>query len=253
MSNSNRTAIVTGSSTGIGRAIAVRLLESEYNVVINYSSHDSAAFAALEACQRVNRDRVVMEKADVSIAADAHRLVRRAVSEFGTLDVLINNAARVIDRPFLEMTEVDWDTVVDVGMKGAFLCSQVAVRHMLEQEGGGVILNIGASTGINARRNGINTCASKAGLMIMTQCIALELGPKIRVNTIIPGLTVTGETERRFGLHDPAVRSEREAAIPMRRIGQPEDVAAAVMLALSEDANFISGQKIVVNGGQYMW
>ncbi|HVB45356.1 MAG TPA: SDR family oxidoreductase [Streptosporangiaceae bacterium] len=248
-----RTAIVTGSSTGIGKAIALRLLESGYNVVINYSSDDSAASATLTECQQLSRRRVVMEKGDVSIAADVQRLVQRAVTEFGTLDILINNAARVADKPFMEMAEADWDTVIDVGMKGAFLCSQAAAQQMLGQENGGIILNIGASTGISARRNGINTCASKAGLMIMTQCMALELGPRIRVNTIIPGLTRTAETERRFSLNDSATRAEREATIPLRRIGQPADVAGAVMLALSDDAGFITGQKIVVNGGQYMW
>ena len=151
------------------------------------------------------------------------------------------------------MTENEWDSVVDVSMKGAFLCSQAAARQMLSQDDGGTILNIGASTRITARRNGINTCASKAGLMIMTQCLALELSPKIRVNTIIPGLTVTAETERRFSLDDPSVRSQREGAIPLQRLGQPADVAAAVMLMLSDDAGFITGQKLVVNGGQYMW
>ena len=252
MSRSTRTAIITGSSSGIGRAIAIRMLRSGYNVVINYSSDYDPASRTLMDCQQISRQHVVMEKADVSIADDAQRLVRRAVSEFGALDVLVNNAARVADRPFLEMTEADWDSVVDVGMKGAFLCSQSAARQMLSQEDGGVILNIGASTGITARRNGVNTCASKAGLMIMTQCLALELGPKIRVNTIVPGLTLTPETERRFGLRDPAIRSEREGAIPLGRIGRPEDVASAVMLALSDEAAFITGQKITVDGGQFM-
>jgi NAD(P)-dependent dehydrogenase (short-subunit alcohol dehydrogenase family) len=206
----------------------------------------------LAECEQISSC-VLIQKADVSKCDEAARLVHRAVDEFGRLDVLINNAARVADKPVLEMTENEWDSVVDVSMKGAFLCSQAAARQMLGQDDGGTILNIGASTGITARRNGINTCASKAGLMIMTQCLALELSPKIRVNTIIPGLTVTAETERRFSLDDPAVRSQREGAIPLQRIGQPTDVAAAVMLMLSDDAGFITGQKLVVNGGQYMW
>lgn len=231
----------------------MRMLRTGYNVVINHSTDGGHGFRSMMDFKKIAHEHVVMEAADVSIADDAQRLVRRAVSEFGALDVLVNNAARVADKPFLEMTEEDWDAVVKVGMKGAFLCSQAAARQMLSQEDGGVILNIGASTGITARRNGVNTCASKAGLMMMTQCLALELGPRIRVNTIIPGLTVTAETERRFGLNDPAVRSERERAIPLRRIGQPDDVANAVMLALSDDARFVTGQKIVANGGQYMW
>jgi 3-oxoacyl-[acyl-carrier protein] reductase len=252
MDNIVGAAVVTGSSTGIGKALAIRLLRAGYAVVLNYSSNDSRAAATLAECKEIN-PHVVIEKADVSNPADSSRLTRRSIDEFGSLDVLINNAAHVIDRPILEMSEGDWDRVVDVNLKGAFLCSQQAARQMLEQEGGGVILNIGASTGIRGRRNGVNTCASKAGLMVMTQCLALELGPKIRVNTIIPGLTLTDETERRFGLDDPEIRHAREAAIPLQRLGRPEDVADIVMLMLSDAARFISGQKVVVDGGQNMW
>lgn len=251
MPHARRTAIVTGSSSGIGKAIAIRLLRSGYNAVLNYSADHERAERTLAECRAINKH-VSLVKADVGNASDAASLVRQAVAEFGSLDVLVNNAARVADGPALDMTEDDWDRVVDVNMKGAFLCSQQAARHMLTQDSGGVILNIGASTGIRARRNGINTCASKAGLMIMTQCLALELSPKVRVNTIIPGLTVTSETEDRFGLADPVTRSMREETIPLKRLGQPEDVADAVMLMLAAESRFITGQKIVVDGGLYM-
>src|SRR5258708_9412179 len=107
-------------------------------------------------------------------------------------------------------------------MKGVFLCSQIASTYMLQQEDGGIVLNIGASTGIRGRKNGINTCASKAGILLMTQCLALELGPKIRVNSVIPGLTWTEETEKRFHLDDPAVVQGRVETIPLQRIGTPE-------------------------------
>jgi NAD(P)-dependent dehydrogenase (short-subunit alcohol dehydrogenase family) len=247
-----RAAVVTGSTSGIGRAIAVRLLRSGYAVVLNYAADDERAAAALAECRAIS-DRVALHKADVGRATDATALIRRAVDEFGRIDVLVNNAARVVDKPVLEMSEADWDRVVDVNLKGAFLCAQQAARHMVAQDGGGVILNIGASTGIRGRRNGVNTCASKAGLMVMTQCLALELAPKVRVNTIVPGLTMTEETAQRFGLSDPAVRQTREAAIPLDRLGRPEDVADAVMLMLSADAGFVTGQKLVVDGGQYMW
>jgi NAD(P)-dependent dehydrogenase (short-subunit alcohol dehydrogenase family) len=181
------------------------------------------------------------------------RGVQGAISAFSRLDLLVNNAARVIDKPGLEMSEADWDQVMDVNLKGAFLCSQHAARQMLTQPGGGVILNIGASTGIRGRRNGVNTCASKAGLMIMTQCLALELAPKVRVNTIIPGIVITEETQQRFGLSDPEALRAREAAIPLQRAGQPDDVADAVLLMLADEASFITGQKLVVDGGQNMW
>lgn len=245
-------AVVTGSTSGIGKAIAVRLLRSGYGVVLNYAADDERAKEALSECRRAGPD-VLLVKGDVSDADTAATLVTRAVKEFGSLDLLVNNAARVIDTPALEMTEDEWDQVLAVNLKGAFLCSQQAARQMLAQHGGGLILNIGASTGIRARPNGVNTCASKAGLMVMTQALALEWGPKIRVNTIIPGLTITEETERRFGLGDPAARRVREESVPMRRLGRPEDVADVAMLMLTDESRFITGQKIVVDGGQYMW
>jgi len=252
MINAERSAIVTGSSTGIGKAIAMRLLTSGYKVVLNYANDHQRAKRTLAECQDIS-PHVMLTQADVSNPEDASHLIRSTVSEFGRLDVLVNNAAHVIDKPALEMTLDDWDRVLNVNLKGAFMCSQQAARQMLQQEAGGAILNIGASTGIRGRRNGVNTCASKAGLMMMTQCLALELGPKVRVNTIVPGLVLTAETARRFNLNDPQVRQARVDAIPMHRLGAPEDVANAVMLLLSDDASFITGQKLTVDGGQNMW
>lgn len=252
MLRAKRAAVITGSTSGIGRAIARHLLRSGYSVVLNYAADDERAASALAECREIGPD-VILLKADVSNPRDVSKLMERTVEAFGRIDVLINNAARVIDKPAIEMTENEWDRVVDVTLKGAFLCSQHAARQMMKQDDNSVILNIGASTGLRGRRNGINTCASKAGLMIMTQCLALELAPKIRVNTIIPGFIVTEETEWRFQLGDTPVRRAREDAAPMRRLGQPEDVADAVMLMLADQARFITGQKVVVDGGQNMW
>ena len=228
------------------------LLRAGFAVALNHSADDERAAAALAECQHLDPGAMLV-KADISSADEASDLVARAIGAFGRLDVLVNNAARVVDKPALDLTADDWDSVVDVNLKGAFLVSQHAARQMLKQDDGGVILSIGAPTGIRGRRNGVNTCASKAGLMMMTQCLALELAPKIRVNTIIPGLTVTEETQHRFGLDDPAVRRTREDAVPLQRLGQPEDVANAVMLMLASESRFITGQKIVVDGGQNMW
>lgn len=252
MPGNDRAALVTGSTSGLGLAIVLRLARSGYRVTLSYSSDDQQAERALSQVREASPSAVLV-KADLGTAAGAAGLVERAAAAHGRLDVLVNNAARVIDGPFLEMTEADWDAVLDVNLKGAFLCSQHAARLMLVQDDGGVILNIGSSTGIRGRRNGVNTCASKAGLMVMTQCLALELAPRIRVNTIVPGLVVTGETTTRFRLDDPAIRREREQAIPLHRLGRPEDIADAVMLLLSPEARFITGQKLVVDGGQNMW
>lgn len=252
MTEERRTAVVTGSTSGIGHAIAARLARENYNVVLNYAADDARAMSVLDDFRR-RSPRVIAVKADISDPTAATALISRAVDTYGTLDILVNNAARVVDRPALEMTVEDWDKVLNTNLKGAFLCSQHAARHMLHQTAGGLIVNIGASTGIRGRLNGANTCASKAGLMILTQCLALEWGPKIRVNTVVPGLTLTDETAHRFRLSDPAVLRDRAASVPLQRIGQPSDIADAVMLLLAPEANFITGQKIVVDGGQYMW
>src|SRR2546421_5629863 len=137
-----RTTVVTGSTGGIGRAIALRLAREHYNVVLNYSTDDQRAREALDLVNQLTSD-VVLVKADVGDKRSVHRLMQEAADTFGTIDVLVNNAARVIDKPLLEMSEPEWDKVVTTNMKGTFLCSQAAALHMLEQEPGGVILNIG--------------------------------------------------------------------------------------------------------------
>lgn len=252
MSRESRSAIVTGSTSGIGKAIAVRLAREGYGVVLNYSHDDQRASSALKDVQYAGKD-CVLVKADIGRPGMASSLVDQAVATFGRIDVVVNNAARVADASVLDMTESEWDRVMDVNLKGAFLVAQAAARQMLSQDSGGTILNIGSSTGMRGRRNGVNTCASKAGLMVMTQCLALELAPKIRVNTIVPGLVITDETLARFGLDDPDIRGQRESAVPLGRLGNPDDVADAVMLAISAEARFITGQKFIVDGGQAMW
>jgi len=246
-----KSIVITGSTKGIGRGIALHLAR-KHNIVLNYAKDDAVAQEMLKLCQQMN-PHIFLAKADVSKKAEVESLMQQCVQKFGSLDVLINNAACVVDRPFLEMTEEDWMQVVNTNMTGTFLCSQAAARYMLQQEDGGLVLNIGASTGIRARKNGANTCASKAGIMVLTQCLALELGPKVRAITVIPGLTRTQETEKRFHLDDPAVLRSREETFPLGRIGTPEDIAYVVALLLSDEAKFINGQKIVVDGGQHMW
>ena len=246
-----KTVVITGSTKGIGKGIALKLIRENHNVVLNYTKDDKSARETFDLLSQ-ETSHVLLVKADVSKKEDVKSLMHQCIQRFGAIDVLINNAACVVDKPMLEMSEKEWDQVVDVNMKGTFLCSQVAATYMLHQKKGGLILNVGAATGIRARKDGINTCASKAAIMIMTQCLALELGPKIRTNTIIPGLTRTEETERRFNLNDASVIRSREAAIPLQRIGIPEDIANVVAFLLADEANFINGQKIVIDGGQYM-
>ena len=251
MPDPRHTALITGSTSGIGLAIALRLARSGYTVTLNHANDRAAA--ALSLCRGVDPGAQLV-KADIARPAVPLRLSGRR-SRRPAVEVLVNNAARVIDKPAPEMTGEDWDHVMDVNLKGAFLCSQHAARQMLTQDDGGVIVNIGASTGIRGRRNG--------GQHLRVQCRPHDhdpvpgpsAGPKIRVNTVIPGLTVTGETMGRFDLGNPATRLAREEAVPLRRLGQAGDVADALMLIfmLSSEAGFITGQRLIVDGGQNMW
>jgi acetoacetyl-CoA reductase/3-oxoacyl-[acyl-carrier protein] reductase len=170
-----------------------------------------------------------------------------ATARFGSIDVLVNNAAINIDKPLRDLTEPDWDAVIDTNLKSVFLCSQRAAAVMLEQPTGGVIVNIGASTGIQGRKNGANYCAAKAGVLVLTQCLALELAPTIRVNCVIPGSTADSGRARR-----PEEIADKQAAIPLGRLACADEIAAAVTFIVSDQAGYITGQKLVVDGGQFM-
>ncbi len=180
-------------------------------------------------------------------------MIDGAQETFGSVDVLVNNAGLNIDKPMHDLTDEDWDRVVDTNMKGVFLCSQRASAYMLQQPQGGIILNVGALTGIRGRTNGLNYCASKAGMLVMTKCMAMELAPRVRVNCLIPGMTYTGEMEERFGLKNPENVRMLEGRVPLQRLAEPEEMANVVSFLLSDEARFITGQKIIVDGGEYMF
>ena len=245
-----KTAIVTGATRGIGRATALSLLRDGYNVVLNYHANETNAAETLEACE-AHRDQVAAVKADVSNAADINRLIETSLERFGTVDLLVNNASINIDRPMLELTEDDWDQVVDTNLKGVFLASQAVGRIMCSQDCGGHIINLGATTGITGRANGLNYCAAKAGVIVMTKCMAIELAPKVRVNCVIPGTVRTPEIEERYDLatHEPAM-AER---ILLKRIGEPEEIARIIRFIDSENGSYITGQKLIVDGGSFLY
>ena len=243
-----RTAIITGGTRGIGRSIALKLGSLGYRLVLGYRKSDETALETIAFCRDQGVEAVLV-KGDISLGADARALIDCALTRFGSVDVLINNAGLNIDKPLTDLTEDDWDAVVDTNMKGVFLCSQNAGRVMLKQDRGGTIINIGASTGIQGRRNGLNYCASKAGVLVMTKCLALELAPKVRVNCVIPGSTAgCGPNQR-----SPEDVKRKELSIPLGRLGATEDVAEAVSFLISDNAAYITGQKILVDGGQFMF
>jgi 3-oxoacyl-[acyl-carrier protein] reductase len=247
-----KTVIITGSGKGIGRAIALKLAQLPYNLVLNYVADGTSAEEVLRLCERFT-SHVRLIRADVARRSDVERLIDGAYAAFGSVDVLINNAGLNIDKPMHDLTDEDWDRVVDTNMKGVFLCSQRASSYMLEQPQGGIILNVGALTGIRGRINGLNYCAAKAGMLVMTKCMALELAPRVRVNCLIPGMTYTGEMEQRFGLTNPENVRALEREVPLQRLAEPEEMADVASFLLSDQARYITGQKIIVDGGQFMF
>jgi 3-oxoacyl-[acyl-carrier protein] reductase len=249
---SPRTVLITGATRGIGRAIALHLAEQGHRVVLNYHGSDSDGAAALAACLDKGGSAVLV-KSDISNRAGAESFVHAATRAFGAPDILINNAGLNIDRPFLSLTDDDWDRVVNTNMKAVFLCTQAAAPLMLRGTGDKLILNLSATTAIRGRANGLNYCASKAAVLTMTKCLALELAPKIRVNCVIPGLVETEEAHQRFKLGIAAERLRLEQQIPLGYIGSTQDVAEVVAFLMSPGARYVSGQKFIIDGGEYMY
>jgi acetoacetyl-CoA reductase/3-oxoacyl-[acyl-carrier protein] reductase len=241
-------AVVSGATRGIGRALSRRLIKLDHRVVGLYRTDDAAATdAAADLGAGFTSMRCDVADADaVDVAAAAIR------ARFGAPRVLVNNAGVNADRPFLEMSVDDWRRVVDTNLTGAFLLSR-AIVPLMRAADDPVVVNIGATTGIRPRRNGVNYCASKAGLLQLTKCMALELAPQIRVNCLIPGMTLTDELVTRFRLDDPEALARVLAEIPLNRIGDTDDIADALEFLVGTRSAYLTGQKLVVDGGQFMW
>jgi 3-oxoacyl-[acyl-carrier protein] reductase len=247
-----KTALITGGSKGIGKAISVRLAKSGHNVVVNYSNDDVSAGQTLLECVAAGGEAILI-KADVSDEEQVNQMFCQILSAFGGIDVVVNNAGLNIDKPVLDLSGDEWDRVVDVNMKGVFLVSKAAAKMIRSRRCQGHIINVSASTGIAGRKNGVNYCASKAGVIVMSKCLAKELGPDIRVNCLIPGITRTEETEKRFNLKENEHAEVQRRSIPLNRIGEPEDIANFVNFLISDEASYLNGQKFIVDGGEYMY
>jgi 3-oxoacyl-[acyl-carrier protein] reductase len=250
MNESTRVAIVTGGTRGLGRNIAKTLAADGYYVIVNYRS--SAQEAADVVAEIVNLGGEAMAyQADVSSREEVLKLTNDILEDAGRIDVLINNAGLNIDRPFLEMTPEEWSSVMKVNLDGTFNCTQIVGKTMIELGIQGSIVNLSASAALHGRENGANYSASKAGVIALTKCTALELAPQIRVNCILPGFIETQEVVDRFSLDDDANRETIVDSIPLKRIGQSEDIANMVSFLCSEKASYITGQMFFINGGNY--
>jgi len=246
MNADRRIAVVTGASKGIGRAIALALAQRHYDIAILDPLESGREVAA----QVIGLGRRALHLAlDVSCELAVKEAAQTVADHLGTCRLLVNNAgifprANAIDMPFSL-----WQRVLDVNLGGAFLCSQAFASGML-QAGSGVIINIASGRGIQgAARGGAHYAASKGGLIALTRSLAQEWAPHIRVNTIVPGVTHTDQPLEATTVDELYARGKR---IPLGRIGQPEDVANGVCLLASEDAAYITGQSLCVNGGAVM-
>ena len=247
MNFTGKTAIVTGGSRGIGRAVCLELAAGGANVVFCYAGNDAAAHKTAQDVEAAG-GRALALRCDVSDAAQVDALVSAAGERFGRIDILVNNAGITRDNLLLRMSEAEFDMVVAANLKGAFLCMKAVSKRMLKQRCGRIV-NLSSVVGLRGNAGQVNYAASKAGVIGMTKSLAKELASRgVTVNAVAPGFI---ETDMTAALPE-AARTAAQNGIPMSRLGAPEDVAKAVGFLASDDAAYITGQVLAVDGGMAM-
>ena len=242
-----RAAVVTGGSRGIGRAVCVALAKQGCNVIVNYCHGETNAQETVALCKAEGVEAVAVQ-ADVSTAEGCKTLFDAAVSAFGRVDVLVNNAGITRDNLILRMTEADFDAVLNANLKGAFLCCKEAARRMVRQRYGRII-NLSSVVALRGNAGQTNYAASKAGIIGLTKSLARELASRnVTVNAVAPGFI---ETDMTAALPE-TVRAEMAKGIPAGRVGQPEDVANAVAFFAAEQSSYLTGQVLCADGGMAM-
>lgn len=246
-----QTALVTGASRGIGKEIALELARNGYRVAVNYyndpASMVDATVAEIRALQAPVHDDVLPVEADIRSSAQVTAMFERVIAAFGHLDLVVNNAGVQTWKPLLDVTEEEWDLVVDTNLKGCFLCTQQAARHM-KDHGGGAIVNLGSGCNKLAFPSLVAYTASKGGIEMFTKEAAVELGRYgIRVNCIAPG-SIESERTR---AEDPDYSGTWSKMTPMGRVGVAADIAPTVVFLASKGASFISGQTIGIDGALF--
>jgi len=240
----DKVAIITGSARGIGLEIAKHFVDQGASVMLSDINEDSLKTAQDELLKK--SENVSFHKADVSDISQVESLIKYTVEKFGKIDVLVNNAGITRDNLLMRMKENDWDLVLNINLKGAFNCSKAALRHIMKNKGS--IINIASIVGLMGNAGQCNYSASKAGLIGFTKSLALEIGRKgARVNAIAPGFIQTAMTD---SLPDE-VKTKMFENIPLGRFGLPEEIAQAALFLASDNASYITGQVLSVNGGMY--
>ncbi|HDA6070703.1 TPA: 3-oxoacyl-[acyl-carrier-protein] reductase [Staphylococcus aureus] len=242
-----KSALVTGASRGIGRSIALQLAEEGYNVAVNYAGSKEKAEAVVEEIKAKGVDSFAIQ-ANVADADEVKAMIKVVVSQFGSLDVLVNNAGITRDNLLMRMKEQEWDDVIDTNLKGVFNCIQKATPQMLRQRSGAII-NLSSVVGAVGNPGQANYVATKAGVIGLTKSAARELASRgITVNAVAPGFIVSDMTD---ALSDE-LKEQMLTQIPLARFGQDTDIANTVAFLASDKAKYITGQTIHVNGGMYM-
>lgn len=246
-----RTVLITGATGGLGRAFAFGFAKQGCAVALHTRTETDTAADQLAAEIQSLGVEVAIAVGDTSTVSGADSVVDMTLAQLGKIDVLVNNAGVMDTTPFLQLSVEDWDRVLCTNLRGYFLVGQRVARHMVEKHRG-CIINVSSTRQVQAWPGNAAYCASKGGIAMLTKVMALELaGHGVRVNSIAPGTIPTG-LNRQY-VSDPEFQRQRLARIPAGRLGRPDDVVAAALLLASDDADFIIGASIMVDGGQTLW
>lgn len=242
-----KTALVTGSSRGIGRAIALALAEKGANIAVNYAGNETKAEEVVQELKDLGVEAIKI-RANVADEQDVKAMIKEVIKTFGTLDILVNNAGITRDNLLMRMKVEEFDDVIETNLKGAFLCTKAVTRQMMKQRAGKII-NIASIVGVSGNAGQANYVAAKAGMIGLTKSTAKELASRnILVNAIAPGFITTDMTDVLTNEQKTAILS----TIPLEKLGEPEDIANVVCFLASDDAKYITGQTIHVDGGMVM-
>lgn len=245
-----KVALVTGASRGIGREIARKFSIEGAKIAINYNESEIQAKKLEKEIHSFGREAIIT-KANVASSSEIKSMVSQVVKEFGNIDILVNNAGLLITKDFFDATEEDWDSVIDTNLRGPYLCTREIAPLMLKTEGKSKIINISSISGLTGQVSALNFVhyvASKAGLIGLTRALAVRLAPKINVNAIAPGVV---ETEL-VSFFTPEKRAKLLEETPLKRFGQPKDVADAALFLASDESDWITGEVLTVSGGRGM-
>ncbi|MDK8638683.1 3-oxoacyl-[acyl-carrier-protein] reductase [Niallia taxi] len=242
-----KTALVTGGSRGIGRAIALKLAKEGANVAVNYAGSAALANEVVEEIKQLGKDAIAIQ-CDVSNGESVANMIKETIDHFGSLDILVNNAGITRDNLLMRMKEAEWDDVINTNLKGVFHCTKAVTRQMMKQRKGRII-NITSIVGVTGNPGQANYVAAKAGVIGLTKTTAKELAARnITVNAVAPGFITTDMTDKL----PEDVKNAMLTQIPLAKFGEPDDIANAVVFLASDESNYITGQTIHIDGGMYM-